>query len=148
MAKSDPRGTLTPEIADRIVELVRDGNYFQVAAEAVGIHRSTLNRWIARGEEAGEGPYFEFAERLRRADAEAEVAAVAVVREGGKAWIANMTYLERRHPDRWRRASDTRPLKSDEERSPDEQFRARAATARAAASDGSSPLRVVADAGA
>jgi hypothetical protein len=144
MARPDPRGTLTPEIADEVVTLVRAGNYFAVAAEAVGVHRETLRRWLKKGEDADEGLYFELVERVRQAEALAEVDAVAVVREGGKAWIANMTYLERRHPDRWRRATDTRPIKEPAEKTLEQRLRER--SERAVSSDaGSPPLRVVAD---
>jgi hypothetical protein len=46
---------------------------------------------------------------LKRASARAEASEVAKVREAGndpRFWAASMTYLERRHPERWARRSD------------------------------------------
>jgi hypothetical protein len=93
----------TPEVADTIITHVRAGNYFQTAARAAGVHRDTLYRWISWGEE-GEPEFVEFHERLREAEALAEIDAVSKVREAKQGWQAHMTFLERRHSERWSRA--------------------------------------------
>jgi hypothetical protein len=59
---------------------------------------------MKRGESARSGIYREFYEEVLRAEAEAEVHAVAVIRKKmPDEWRAAAHYLERRFPDRWRR---------------------------------------------
>lgn len=91
-----------------LLEAVHDGNYIETAAELAGLAKQTVYEWIKRGE-ARETPYAAFADALKRATARAEAAEVAKVRQAGndpRFWAASMTYLERRHPDRWARRSD------------------------------------------
>ncbi len=45
-------GALTPELQDRIVRVVRAGNYLKVAAQFCGIGESTLRLWLTRGRQA------------------------------------------------------------------------------------------------
>jgi transposase len=95
---------LTPEIRQRIVTAIRAGNYAEPAARSAGISPATYYRWLKRGEKAPPGIYREFLEEVRRAESEAEVHAVAVIRKAmGDDWRAAAHYLERRYPDRWRR---------------------------------------------
>ncbi len=95
---------LTSERRRQIIELVRDGNYVEVAARASGIAPSTLYEWKARGEEGGPGNerFVEFLESLTRAEAEAETAGVAAIRGAWtKDWRSAIEYLARRYPRRW-----------------------------------------------
>ena len=95
---------LTPEIQARIVTAIRAGNYAEPAARSAGISPATYYRWLRRGERAASGIYRDFYEQVRRAESEAEVHAVAVIRRAmGDDWRAAAHYLERRYPDRWRR---------------------------------------------
>ena len=68
---------LTEECAAKIIELVRKGNFKTTAARAAGIHPDTLDNWIKRGKEEGEGKYFLFFTALEKADAQAEIDGVA-----------------------------------------------------------------------
>jgi hypothetical protein len=91
-----------------LLEAVHNGNYIETAAELAGLSKVTVYDWLKRGE-ANETPYNVFANALKRATARAEAAEVAKVRNAGndpRFWAASMTYLERRHPDRWARRSD------------------------------------------
>jgi hypothetical protein len=91
-----------------LLEAVHDGNYIETAAELAGLAKQTVYEWIKRGE-ANETPYAAFANALKRASARAEAAEIKKVRDAGndpRFWAASMTYLERRHPDRWARRSD------------------------------------------
>ena len=123
---------LTPQIIDEIEYLVGGGNYISTACQAVGINHQTYYNWLERGEK-GEEPYFAFVEALKRAEAKAEAARVARVEAAGiggnlmrkktitkpdgtviedeqwsqPQWLADMTHLERRHPDRWGRKDRT-----------------------------------------
>jgi hypothetical protein len=119
------RNKFTPEIADTIIQHVRDGNYFQTAARAAGIHRDTLYSWLSAGAE-GDPRYVEFHGRLREAEALAEIDAVAKVREAKQGWQAHMTFLERRHSERWSRAERAGQEPRGQMESADEFFRRKA----------------------
>lgn len=100
---------LTPEIAKRIIDLVRAGNFAEAAAGAAGITRQTLHNWLRRGAEEGEGPFFDFAQELEIAAGEAEAKDVlSLVKAGGKDWRAIAWRLERRCA-RWRRPDPSEP---------------------------------------
>lgn len=97
---------LSAEITDRIVRMVRAGSYKEVAARAAGIGTSTLYSWQERGEadrvEGRQTEHAAFVEALTRAEAEAEVHAIAAVRKVMETdWRAAMDYLARRYPERW-----------------------------------------------
>jgi len=99
---------LTSELQDRILKAVRAGNYAEAAARSCGIGVSTYYRWLQRGTLEPTGIYAEFTEAIRRAEAEAEVHAVVILRRAmGQDWRAALAYLERRHPGRWRRHTST-----------------------------------------
>lgn len=96
------------DIVQELLEAVDNGNYIETAAELAGISKTTIYEWLKRGE-AGETPYKSFANALKRASARAEAAEVTKVREAGndpRFWAASMTYLERRHPERWARRQE------------------------------------------
>jgi transposase len=95
---------LTEKVHERILQAIRAGNYVESAAVAAGIAPSTFYRWLERGRVESGGIYHALEEDVRRAEAEAEVHAVAVIRKAMPGdWRAAMAYLERRHPARWRR---------------------------------------------
>lgn len=89
--KRGRRTHLTPERADKIVEVVETGNHITTACHAAGVHTATLYRWIERGDrldyaiEHGEpfDPddliYRDFRDRLMAARARATVKAVDVI---------------------------------------------------------------------
>jgi hypothetical protein len=95
--------SLTPEIRERIVEMIRGGTFDYIAAEAVGISQRTLREWIQRGE--GEHPtrpptrkLRAFATEVRRAKAEARAAAeIRVFRDNAPRWLS---YQGRSKPGR------------------------------------------------
>jgi hypothetical protein len=94
---------LTPQTQAKIVELIRGGNYAEIAAAAAGIGERTFYSWMQRGEREEDSIYAEFRQVIKEAEAEAEIEAVAQVRAGGKGWQAPMTWLERKFPSRWAR---------------------------------------------
>jgi hypothetical protein len=106
-AKTGRRSKLTPELQDKIVKVIRAGNYACIAAEYAGIGRSTFFRWLERGEAEETGSYRDFRDAVKSAEREAEIRAVATVQQHmGKSWQAAMTYLERKFPQRWGRRLD------------------------------------------
>jgi transposase-like protein len=95
---------LTPETKDRIVAAIRAGNYAEPAARSAGISEATYHRWMKRGERESKGIYRDFYEEVRRAEADAEVEAVARLRKAmPDDWRACLSYLERRYTERWGR---------------------------------------------
>ncbi len=107
--KAGRRSKLTTELRKEICDLIGEGSYAVVAAQAVGIAESTYYLWKRRGQadlDADETTiYSEFSQSLKKAECEVEMKAVACVldaAENGK-WVAAMTFLERRWPQRWSR---------------------------------------------
>lgn len=114
---------LTPSKKARIVELFRQGNYASTVANVVGISAHTLHRWMQLGEiHTAECEYFDPLEceekcnqtdaalralftEVKMAESEAESNAVSKI-TSDPSWIASMTFLERRHRERWARPSD------------------------------------------
>ena len=104
MARRQPGrpSKLTPERQERIIELIRAGNYMEIAAQAAGINVATMYRWLQRGEETNSGKYHEFREAIMRARAEAEARNVTLIQTAARAdWRAAAWFLERSFPDRW-----------------------------------------------
>jgi len=59
---------------------------------------------MTSGEKAKSGKYFRFFRSIKKAEGEAEVHAVAIIRQSmGKSWQAAMTWLERKNPKDWGR---------------------------------------------
>jgi transposase-like protein len=114
---------LTPEVREQIAESIRAGAYAEQAARAAGISPSTFYDWLRRGE-AGEAPFSEFSETVRAREAEAEVAAVTMIRQAAEAgdWRAAAHYLDRKHPERWGRLSPPAVERVEEGHPTPEQF--------------------------
>jgi hypothetical protein len=92
----------------KLLESLAAGNYLETAAHAAGLAPVTVYNWKKRGE-AGEEPYATFVQAVKRAEADAEIEAIQRVRAAGKLpqfWAAEMTFLERRHPERWGRRTE------------------------------------------
>ena len=108
------RTKLTPEVQKAICDAIGIGASREIAARAAGICKTTLYRWLARGEaeqerlqQKGARPrqrethFCEFRDALTEAEAKGEVHHLEVIAADGATgskWI-----LERRHPDRWAR---------------------------------------------
>jgi len=108
------RPLLTPELQAQIVRLLTAGSYLNVAAQSVGVGRSTLLGWLARGRRAAalrdegqevppeERLYLDFLDATTRADTAAEVYAATVWRSAMKDdWRAARDFLRARFSDRW-----------------------------------------------
>ena len=97
---------LTKETVDKICLAIRAGNYAKIAAEMAGIGETTYYRWMEEADKEGAPKHFrEFRESIRKAEADAEVAKVALISQAASAgdWKAAGWYLERKHPERWGR---------------------------------------------
>lgn len=105
---------LTADVTERVVQATRAGNYAEAACQAAGIGTSTYYRWMLRGAQEAGSPFAQFREAVLRAEAEAEVHAVAIIRRAmSDDWRAALAYLERRHPGRWRSRSQTELVGKD-----------------------------------
>lgn len=106
---------LTPELQTRIVNMIRAGNYAEVAARACGIHKSTYYDWLLRGGR-GEEPYRFLADAVESAAAEAEARDVVVIGKAAEThWQAAAWRLERKNHKRWGR-KDALELSGDEDK--------------------------------
>ena len=137
----------TPATTEKILTAVRAGNYYTTAAAAAGVNKTTLYAWIAKGEASETAEHREFYERICEADALAEIDAVAKVREGKQGWQAHMTFLERRHSERWSGGGAPGQPPRDTQETTDEFFTRLAEERHAAAkprpADESPPLHAV-----
>jgi hypothetical protein len=98
-------GKFTSRRKSAILRKMREGHYAKTAAETSGITEQTLYNWLRKGEDPEQYPeHAAFLEAYRKAEAEAEERAIKAIQDAFSSdWRAAMTYLERRHPDRWAR---------------------------------------------
>ena len=96
---------LTKAIADAVVTAVKSGAPLEVAAQAVGVPPSTFWEWMARGEGRSDRPsspvYADFAERIRRAEAEIHILTIGTIRTAAVqrgSWEAARAWLRMRWP--------------------------------------------------
>ncbi len=116
---------LNSDVTKRVADIVRGGNYAEVAAASVGINRDTFYRWLREGarirrtlDPLDDAEYdtavdaltdhefnmAAFSDAIEKAMGESEVIDVLNVRKAASEhWQAAMTRLERRHPQRWGR---------------------------------------------
>ena len=104
---------LTPELQEKIVTHIKNGNYIDDSCMAVGISDECYYNWLRLAEayDNGNGDrieehsvYSDFSAAVKRAQAEAITAIVAEVRDHvPKEWAAGITILERRFPAKWGR---------------------------------------------
>ncbi len=94
-----PRRTkLTPDLQERILNMIRLGNYRNVAAQAVGIAPETFSRWMSRPRD----PYRQFRQAVEQAEAMAEVSMVALIAKAARDDPKYaLQYLARKAPERW-----------------------------------------------
>lgn len=110
---------LTPNLQDRIVELIRLGNYASDASGACGISKATFFGWLARGRDERERQrllpdseplttevkFLEFLDAVEKARDEATVRNVSIIQRAGHdgTWQAAAWWLERTRQDTYGR---------------------------------------------
>jgi len=110
---SNPAGRptkFTPETRDRILTALRAGNYRETACHYAGISHQTLRNWILKADTPDAPPeYIEFLEAIERAEAEAEMVDIGLIRQAaqGGTWQAAAWVRERKNPERWGRRERT-----------------------------------------
>lgn len=120
------------DLINELINYIKVGNYVSTACAAAGVSQATYNRWLRMGQQveeyiagrdeeddlkdrleggelilglsAEQGRCWNFRREVIKATALGEAYAVAMVRQQmPQQWTAAMTFLERRHPNRWRR---------------------------------------------
>ena len=101
-----------------LASLIRAGNYAITACNIAGISEQTYYGWLqiaesdaALGATAQESIYIRLQESVNKAIGESEAELAGVIRSAAvdkKQWLPAITFLERRHPDRWGRKDRTR----------------------------------------
>lgn len=88
-----------------IASHIEKGNFAVTACTLEDISERTFYHWLDVGqhdERAGKDTlHARFLQSIKKASAEAESRNVQIAQEGGVGWRANMTWLEKRFPDRW-----------------------------------------------
>jgi len=96
---------LTEELIDRITEILEEGNYDKVAAQAVGISTGSFYRWMREGKKLppeSDSLYRKFYDAIERAKAKGEVRLLRVIKTASsRSWQAAAWILERSRPQRW-----------------------------------------------
>jgi hypothetical protein len=85
----------TPEVQERICQLIRAGNTVDVAARAVGLNAALLYKWMQRR------PRFKAAIETARGEAEAILVGRVQKAASAGSWRAACWLLERQWPERW-----------------------------------------------
>lgn len=110
---------LTPETQERIIQAIRLGATYELAANYGGVHYDTMNRWRLRGQKEldriqrskrhkmreSERPFVEFYEALKKAEGDAAVTWLARIEQAARegTWQAAAWKLERRFPQAYGR---------------------------------------------
>lgn len=93
---------LTPDIQKKIVELIEEGQFAEIAANCVGISERTFYNCLKRGKNEEHGPFFQFFQAIEQASAKSEVEALDIIWIASERdWRAAAWYLERRFPKKW-----------------------------------------------
>lgn len=103
MKKETGRPTrCTPEITQRLAELLKAGNYMETACAIVGIKKQIVYRWMHAGER-GNPKYKPFSDAIKKAEAEGEALLLNVINRAAADgnWYAAAWRLERKSPERW-----------------------------------------------
>lgn len=105
-AKVGRPSKLTPEVQNRIVQIIKAGGYQESAAAAAGVSKRALLSWLSRGDPDGTDPedqvYRDFRVAVDQAKAEAEARNVVLISTAAaKDWKAAAWLLERQNPERW-----------------------------------------------
>jgi hypothetical protein len=103
------------------------GNYPTVAAQSAGISQSSFHAWMVKGKKERSGPFRDLLQAIRKAESDAEVQNIAIIRQAMKGglvverktsrqkdgsgeiverlapaeWAAALRHAERRWPERW-----------------------------------------------
>jgi len=112
------QGKISNTLIDKVLPVVREGNYPEIACQSIGVSHQTFYNWLNRGEaiyHSIDNPvnesdvelterdalYLRFFIEVKRAEAEAEISDIREINKGEKNAIPRLAKLSRRHPSRW-----------------------------------------------
>ena len=97
----------SPELAERVANLVRAGVVPLVAAQAEHVSEARFADWMAKGARNEHWRYETFRDAILKAEADCEVLLVSKIRQAASddVWQAAAWLAERRFGDRWLRKS-------------------------------------------
>lgn len=108
--------SLTPEVEERILDALREGNYRTAACKAAGVEYGTFRHWIRLANQ-GQEPYSAFSARCKEAEGESEAALVSTIRRAANQhWTAAAWLLERKYAPKWGKREMSWELAKREER--------------------------------
>jgi hypothetical protein len=87
-------------VGDRILMVVRAGNFPTPAAVACGVSERAFMAWMRAGREGKDEQFAQFYQAVKEAESEAEAVAVGTIM-ANPMWQAKAWFLERKFPDRW-----------------------------------------------
>ena len=105
---------LTPARQEQFCQYLRDGNYLESSAYAIGVTPQTIYNWLNEGYEQNSGAQRSFFDAVKKSAALAEIDALAIAKAGKHNWQSAAWFLERRYPTRYGRREyiqDDRNLK-------------------------------------
>lgn len=123
-----PFRSFTPEVRKIILKAVADGEYMTSACRKARIGELTLRHWLTLGDNAHklieeaaikgepapeltdqEVEFMQFYLDVYEAEGKNEGTAVDELRQAGRDgnWVASITFLERRHGQRWKKREQT-----------------------------------------
>jgi hypothetical protein len=92
---------LTDEIQQRIGDNISLGLTYSLAAELAGVTYKTLNEWMNRGKTENSGKYYQFAQHIKKCNAEGARKLLEKLNDSANAGNCQvcMWILERRFPE-------------------------------------------------
>ena len=93
---------LSPEMIAEVKRLKAAGNTDRTCMQYLGISKDTWYEWMKKGEERRGTPYADFADTIKRAEAECMARNVGFIQTAAiTTWQAAAWWLERRYPDEY-----------------------------------------------
>lgn len=90
---------LTKDVQKRIVQAIKLGSTYKLAAQYGGITYKTFNEWMKLGEDSEEGDFSEFCDAIKKAEGEAVTKWLRTIEHASAdSWQAAAWKLERRYP--------------------------------------------------
>lgn len=95
----------TPDRLAKILESVNLGAADLLCGMAAGVEYGTIRQWVIRGEEEGEGPFYDFAKALEKAKGDRTNRLLGYIETAAKdgTWQAAAWKLERLHSEQYGR---------------------------------------------
>lgn len=99
-----PRKTeIDADVQGKIVEAIKTGSTYELAALRGGISYATFHNWMKRGE-AEEAPYVDFFKAIKEAEGEGAYTLLQKINTAAnESWQAAAWILERRYPEMYGR---------------------------------------------